>query len=85
MKMCLAVGAFVYTAMIATLLGLFKKFVCVFRSYQMVKDMHLTSANMSVEERNKRFQEVKSASKPCRKAMRHQANVAQESNRFMCR
>merc|ERR1712176_529561 len=52
-------GAVAFAGIAATFLGFFKKFVKTVRRYQLINDLHEQSANLSVSERNKKFQEMK--------------------------
>lgn len=40
MKWCLAIGATLYAAILATFVGVFKKFVNTFRSYHRLNEVH---------------------------------------------
>ena len=61
-----------YTTFIGTLVGIFAKYVRVFRSYHALKEMSSTTANMSIDERNDIYQKNKAANKKCKKAMKKQ-------------
>merc|ERR1712060_364514 len=66
-------GAVAFAGIAATFLGFFKKFAKTVRRYQLINDLHEQSANLSVTERNKKFQEMKKY--PCKWAMRKQMKM----------
>ena len=63
MKYCFIASAAIYAAIVATFVGIFKKFTMVFKSYDNLKKMDSQSRSMSIDERNRIFNEVKVANK----------------------
>jgi len=56
---CLAIGAFLYTVMVVAFAVTFRIFVYHYSSYHTLNEMHKQSSDLSVEERNKKFLEMK--------------------------
>ena len=75
------IGASVFALILATFLGVFKKFTMVFASYQTISEMHKSTSQMSLEQRNKVYAEHTSANKKCKKAMKKQCKNQAEQAR----
>jgi len=84
MRWCLAIGAVLYTALIGTFIGIFKKYTMAFRSYHTTVALQEKTANLSVEERNKAYKDMTKGCKAQRKAMKKQVVAApQQQSQYL--
>lgn len=80
MKWCMAIGVALYTVIIATFAGIFKKFTYHYRQFHTMNEMHKQSNELSLEERNKKYQEFTQANSRCRWAARRQMTDQQRAD-----
>jgi len=81
MKWCIAGGILIFTAICATFLGVFRKFISTFRSYHLMKETHASVADLSLAERNRTFNQMQEQNScRARRAMRSQMRQAMQSN-----
>jgi len=74
-KWCLAAAATLYTAFVTTFALVFKMFTKAHASFHTLNQLHIKSANMNVEERNKVCRQITEGKKQGRKAIKKQCNV----------
>ena len=83
MAWCMAIGAFLYSALIMSFLCIYKKFISAFRDVQNIVALQKQTVNMSVEDRNKAYLDMTTGTRCQRKVVRKQVNAPQRQHQYL--